>query len=165
MVDESASWGFYSSSRASGHPTGCQSASKGHPDFLVSSPNFRNSRRLLRHTGSRNPMTDRWPNDHRHGQFGCRAHHARNNSLNGNSVKCPGIIHSTLVIPPLEPATSCHAVITIPFPSPETTANRNVRVAFVMGMITIIRSTNRFPSSRFHSQSADCANSRSARTA
>ena len=157
--------GFYSSSRASGHPTGGQSASTGQPFLLVSNPNFLNSRGLLRQTGSKNPIIDLCANDQRHGHFGCREHQARNKSLNGSPVRCPGTIHSAFVMPPAEPATSSHAVRISPLPSPDRMAIRNVRVARAMGMMTIIRSTNLLPSSRSHSQPASWANSRSARIA
>ena len=146
--------GFYSSSRASGHPTGGQSASIGQLFLLVSNPNFLNSRRLLLQTGNKNPIIDLCAKDQRHGQFGCRLHHALSSSLKGSPVRWPVIIHSTFVIPPAEPATSSHAVRITPLPIPDKMAIRKVRVARAMGMITIIRSTNRLPSSRSHSQSA-----------
>ena len=155
---------FYSSSLGPGHPTGGHLASSGQPLFLVFRPNFPNSRRLLRQTGKKNPIIDLWPKDHLHGQLGCLAHHACSNSLKGWPVKCAGTIHSTFVTPPPEPATSSQAVKISPFPSPETMARRNVRVALAMGIITIIRSTSRLPSSRSQSHSAERANSRRART-
>ena len=103
---------------------------------------------------NKNPIIDRCAKDQRHGQFGCRLHHALSSSLKGSPVRWPGIIHSTFVIPPADPATSSHAVRITPLPIPDKMAIRKVRVARAMGMITIIRSTNRLPSSRSHSHSA-----------